>query len=411
MSQISYKDLSITDRLSTARIGLLMRQPFFGNMATRMQLIENNTWCKTAATNGVDFFYNTNFVSRLTIGELQFLFAHEILHAALDHIGRRGNRKPKLANIAQDYAVNQILVDDSIGTPITNGFVEDNKGQLHAIKLLQDNKYRELAWEEIYDMLLKDMPKFDAEKFLETLDQHFAEKGIADEDGDDDGMPDLSPSELAEMRDKLKSSLVQAAASAGLDKTPDIIKRLIGSWSAPTINWKELVQQEIKSLIGDDYSFKRPNRRASSMGGAILPRLIPRTAISVVIALDMSGSISDEDSSIFLSEVQGIVEQFNEYTIDIWCFDTKVMNHKTFTQHSGEPITSYNLVGGGGTDFDVNFDYMKQNDITPKKFIMFTDGYPGGSWGDPNYTDTIFIVKGNSNAKSPFGQTIIYEQV
>jgi hypothetical protein len=41
---------------------------------------------------------------------------------------------------------------------------------------------------------------------------------------------------------------------------------------------------------------------------------------------------------------------------------------------------------------------------------MFTDGYPCGSWGDEHYTDTLFIVKGNTDAEAPFGQTVIYEK-
>jgi predicted metal-dependent peptidase len=67
-------------------------------------------------------------------------------------------------------------------------------------------------------------------------------------------------------------------------------------------------------------------------------------------------------------------------------------------------------MGGGGTDFDVNFEFMKREGIQPRKFIMFTDGYPCGSWGDEDYCDTLFIVKGNTSAESPFGQTVIYEK-
>jgi len=65
--------------------------------------------------------------------------------------------------------------------------------------------------------------------------------------------------------------------------------------------------------------------------------------------------------------------------------------------------------GGGGTLFEANWTFMEEMGIQPKKFIMFTDGYPGNTWGDPDYTDTIFIVKGNERAEAPFGQTVIYE--
>ncbi len=73
----------IIDKLTTARVGLLLKAPFFGNMATRMRLIEADDWCPTAATNGRDFFYSTKFVEKLSVKKLEFLFAHEICHAVL----------------------------------------------------------------------------------------------------------------------------------------------------------------------------------------------------------------------------------------------------------------------------------------------------------------------------------------
>ena len=105
----------IVEKLTTAREGLLLKAPFFGNMATRMQLIDASDWCQTAATNGRNFYYNKDFVTKLSVKKLEFLFGHEILHCVLDHFGRLGSRDQRLANIAQDYAVNQILVDERIG--------------------------------------------------------------------------------------------------------------------------------------------------------------------------------------------------------------------------------------------------------------------------------------------------------
>ena len=105
----------IVEKLTTARVGLLLKAPFFGNMATRMQLKDSSDWCPTAATNGRDFYYNKDFVSKLSVKKLEFLFGHEILHCVLDHFGRAGSRDRKLCNIAQDFAVNQILVDERIG--------------------------------------------------------------------------------------------------------------------------------------------------------------------------------------------------------------------------------------------------------------------------------------------------------
>jgi predicted metal-dependent peptidase len=123
----------------------------------------------------------------------------------------------------------------------------------------------------------------------------------------------------------------------------------------------------------------------------------------------MSGSISNEQASDFITEVKGIMQQFTDFKINIWCFDTKVYNHQEFTSDNSEDIDEYQVVGGGGTLFEANWDFMKSNDIEPKKFIMFTDGYPGSSWGDEDYCDTLFIIHGTKSIVPPFGQVAYYD--
>jgi len=106
------------------------------------------------------------------------------------------------------------------------------------------------------------------------------------------------------------------------------------------------------------------------------------------------------------------MDEFKDYKIKIWCFDTKVYNEQDFSADCGDELTDYEIIGGGGTDFMVNWEYMKENDIQPKKFIMFTDGYAWDSWGDPDYCDTIFIIHSNhnKNLEGPFGITAHYEE-
>ena len=142
----------------------------------------------------------------------------------------------------------------------------------------------------------------------------------------------------------------------------------------------------------------------------MLFRSKPGEQIDVAIAIDTSGSISEQDISAFLTEIQGIMDSYNEYRIQVWSFDTEVYNHREFTSENLEEISSYEPAGGGGTDFMANWEYMKENNIEPKKFIMFTDGMPYSSWGDENYCDTVFIIKGNEQAQPPFGVWAIYEQ-
>lgn len=396
----------IIDKLTTARVGLLLKAPFFGNMATRMRLIDASDWCPTAATNGRDFMYNRDFVSKLSTKKLEFLFAHEICHGIFDHFGRVGSRDRLLSNIAQDYAVNQILVDERIGEKITE------------VQICYDSKYRGKAWEEIYDELYAKAEKISMPELLkqlgDLLDEHIKEEegagGSSDKTKDGKDKPGLSKAEAQKIRDEIKQAMIQSAAAAGAGKVPAGIQRMIKDLTEPKMDWRTLVRQEIQSIVRNDYAFTRPNRK-SMHSGAILPGMKEATTIDVAISIDMSGSIGEADATVFLSEVKGIMDQFEDFKVNLWCFDTEIYNHQEITHDNSHDLVDYEPQGGGGTDFEVNFTFMEENGIQPKKFIMFTDGYPCGGWGDPDYCDTIFVVKGNREAEAPFGQTVIYESV
>jgi predicted metal-dependent peptidase len=398
----------VIEKLTTARVGLLLKAPFFGNMATRMQMVESSEWCPTAATNGRTFFYNRDFVNSLTVKQLEFLFGHEILHCAFDHMTRVGSRDRQLSNIAMDYAVNQILVDERIGEKITQ------------VNICYDPKYRGMAWEEIYDELYEKAEKISMEDLLaqlgDVLDEHLKEEegaGEGDKEGEGDakgkGRPRISKEDAQRIRDEIKEAMIQSAAAAGAGKIPAAIQRMIKDMTEPKITWRELVQQEIQSIVRNDYSFQRVNRK-SMHSGAILPGMKEATTIDIAIAIDMSGSIGVDDAAVFLGEVKGILDQYEDFKINLWCFDTEIYNHKEISQDNAHELEEYEPMGCGGTDFEVNWEFMKENGIHPKKFIMFTDGYPCGGWGDEDYCDTIFIIKGGSTEDAPFGQTVIYER-
>jgi len=392
----------IIEKLVTARVGLLLRHPFFGNLATRMKLIDATEWCSTLATDGRNFYYNNDFVHKLTPREAEFGFAHEVLHNVFDHMGRRNDRDPQLSNIAADYAANQILKDENIG---------------HVpewIKIYQDNKYRGWSYEQIYADVEEKAIKIDMSQLGELLDEHLdGNEGEGDGEGDQDGKdgkgrPKLTAEEKKKIRDEIKEAVVAAAQAAGAGKVPAGIARMIQDFTEPQMDWRQLLRMNIQSIVKSNYSFSRPNRKSQHCG-AVLPGLMNEETIDVSVAIDMSGSISDKQAKDFISEVKGIMDEYKDFKLDMWCFDTSVYNYAQFTGDTAEDIHDYKVNGGGGTDFEVNWQFMKDNDISPKKFIMFTDGYPCGSWGDEDYCDTLFIVHGNDSIISPFGQTAHYK--
>ena len=389
----------VLDRIIIARVGLLLRHPFFGNMATRLRIEPADEWCPTAATDGRHLYFNTQFFNAMDNKEIEFVIAHEILHCVYDHLTRREDRDPKLYNIAADYVVNNLLVRDRIGS------------KPKVVDCFQDFKYDKWTSEEVYDDLFKNAKKIDISQLGELLDEHI---DWGDEDNDKDGKsgrPRLSKEDLRQIRDEIKEAMLQASQSAGAGNVPGEIQRMIKELTEPKMNWRQLLRQQIQSTIRNDYSFSRPSRKGWHTG-AILPGMNFDQTIDICVSIDMSGSISNEQGSDFLGEIKGIMEEFKDYIIKIWCFDTKVYNEDDFSSDNGKDISEYQVVGCGGTDFVCNWDYMKKHDIQPKKFIMFTDGYPFNSWGDDSYCDTIFIIHSNhnKNLEAPFGVTAHYEK-
>ena len=393
----------IVEKLVTARIGLLLRHPFFGNLATRMQLIDATDWCSTLATDGRRFYYNNDFVNKLTPKQAEFGFAHEVLHNVFDHMGRRNDRHPMLSNIAADYAANQILKDERIGE------VPD------WIKIFQDNKYRGWSYEEIYDELYEKAEKIKIEDLGELLDEHLDGEGDGEGDseeidgsGKSKGRPKLSAEERKQIRDEIKEAVVAAAQAAGAGKVPAGIARMIKDFTEPKMDWRQMLRMNIQSILKSNFSFNRPNRKSQHCG-AVLPGMMNEETIDVSVGIDMSGSITDAMGKDMISEVKGIMDEYRDFKLKLWCFDTSVYNYAEFTGDNADEIMEYECKGGGGTDFDANFEFMKNEGIEPKKFIMFTDGLPCGSWGDEHYCDTLFIIHGNESIIAPYGQTAYYK--
>lgn len=407
--QLIEMDKEVYERIVTARVGLLLRHPFFGNMATRLK-IQRADWLPTAAVDGRNLFYNVQFFNAMNNKEIEFVVAHEILHMVFDHLERREDRDPRLYNISCDYIVNNTLVDDRIGTvpSIVNCF--------------QDFKYRGWASEAVYDDLYKQAEKNGKEfleQFGEMLDEHI-DWGDGDGEGDGEGgkgkdgkskRPVYTKEERDQIKDEIKEAMIQAAQSAGAGNVPAGVQRLIKEITEPKMNWREIIQQQIQSTIKSDYTFSRPSRKGWHTG-AILPGMNFEETIDIAIAIDMSGSIGNSQAADFLGEVKGIMEQYKDYKIKIWCFDTKVYNEDDFSADDGRDISEYEIAGGGGTDFMANWHYMKENNIQPKRFLMFTDGYAWDSWGDPDWCETVFLIHSHhdKNLEAPFGMTTHYEE-
>ena len=396
-------DAQARERLITARIGLLLKHSFFGNLATRLTLTNADEWLTTAATDGRKFYYNSRFVMMLKQKEVEFLVGHEVLHVVYDHLGRRIDRDPEIWNIANDYAVNADLRKHKVGEMITT------------VPCLYEKKYENWASEDIYEDLMKNVQYISIDDLLDQmLDDHLDGDGDESEDGDGNenrkgkGRPKLSEAEKEEIRQEMKQAILNAAQQAEAGSMPAGVERLIKQMTDPVMPWRELIQTNLTSAIKSDYTWMRPSRRSWHMD-AVMPGMNPGEEIDVDIYIDMSGSISNKQGMQFLSEVAGMMDAFDGYNLRVTCFDTKCYNTQEFSSENMENIEEYELHGGGGTDFDCIFDDLKEAGRVPNRLIVFTDGYPFGSWGDADYCDTTWIIHGDPNPNPPFGVYAIYD--
>jgi predicted metal-dependent peptidase len=396
-------DAQARERLITARIGLLLKHSFFGNLATRLTLTNADEWLTTAATDGRRFYYNSRFVMMLKPKEVEFLVGHEVLHVVYDHLGRRIDRDPEMWNIANDYAVNADLKKHKVGEFITT------------VPCLYEKKYENWASEDIYEDLMKNVQYISIDDLLDQmLDDHLDGDGDESEDGDGNenrkgkGRPKLSDAEKEEIRQEMKQAILNAAQQSEAGSMPAGVERLIKQMTDPVMPWRELIQTNLTSAIKSDYTWMRPSRRSWHMD-AIMPGMNPGEEIDVDIYIDMSGSISNKQGMQFLSEVAGMMDAFDGYNLRVTCFDTKCYNTQEFSSENMENIEEYELHGGGGTDFDCIFDDLKEAGRVPNRLIVFTDGYPFGSWGDADYCDTTWVIHGDPNPNPPFGTYAIYD--
>jgi predicted metal-dependent peptidase len=390
------KDELARERLIVSRVAILMQQPFFGNIATRLTLQNADDWCPTAATDGRHLFYNSEFICKLKEKEVTFLVGHELLHVIYDHIGRRGTRDPDLSNIAADYAVNDSCVEYRLGEKITS------------VPLLYDPKYHGWAYEQIYDDLLSNCKKIDMDKLMKmVLDDHMEDS----EDGSDPGTgsgsrPVLTAEERQQIKDEIKEAMLSAAQAVGVGNVPAGIKRLIDGLTESKMDWREILNQRVEAQIKNDFTYMKPSRRGWGCD-AVLPSMKREPSVEATLALDMSGSIGVPQIKDFFGEIKGIVEQHASFNIGVLTFDTQCYNYQVFTEDNVDEIYNYEPQGGGGTSFDCIYDFLKEQEIEPKQLIIFTD-MECHCWGDPDYCDTVWLAH-KSNRVAPHGMTVKYE--
>lgn len=402
------------DKVTKARAALVLDEPFFGSLVLRLKLKEDLS-CKTLWTDGSTLGFNPVFVDSLSMDKLKGCLCHEVMHLALSHHTRRGNRDHSKWNAAGDFAINA-MIKDKFSLP--DG-------------CLIDLKYSALSAEDIYSQLpAEEEKKKDQSK--EGNSQASSPQGSSgvsdspatDSENNESGKDNSDPGGCGEVRDASsdegktppteadlsrseadwKIAVTQAAQQAKtFGRLPAGFDRVVDDIINPKIDWRALLRRFMDTLVKTDYSWVHPNRRHIA-AGLYLPSCRDSEVGTMVIGVDTSGSVSQEMLTQVAAEISSILNDIQADCHVVYC-DTKVQNTEYFAP--GDSISKLDAKGGGGTDFKPVFDWIEKENITPSCLIYFTDLYGSFPETQPDYP-VLWIVDGRASKKAPFGEVIEY---
>jgi len=400
------------EKLKRNRILLVRKKLFFGYLALHLRLVER----PEVETAAVDFkgnmYYNPEFINKISDEELQFTIAHEVMHLALGHDFREGNRntvvvtpsgKPvKLWNIAADLVINTILADA--------GFKVPQNVLAHSEE--ERNQVRGKTTEQVYDELLKKMKQ--NKQVIQVMatkltDNHeFSNKMKGSGKGQSKGMgKSISASELRKWQQKWKSKVAEAATRAKQQgQLPAGIERIVDMILGPSkLNWKQQLLKFIQEFIPHDYTYLKPSKQSLTTG-IYLPST-RKEQLEVVVGVDTSGSISNQELKEFLREVIAIAKSYDQVKMWVIPCDAEVQDVYPVQNGGIQQIAKIKMKGGGGTDFRPVFKYIDENIRNCKILIYLTDGY-GDFPGQPPRYHTIWVVSkdGLESERFPFGTVL-----
>lgn len=370
--------MNLEKKLAKAKTALILEHPFIGSIAMNMpfRLSED---VPTAATNGKEVVFNPDFISDKSDEEIKFLVAHECMHPMLEHNFRRGERDPYKWNMAGDYVINKLLVDEGIGKMIEGGLHDDH---------IYNNGGG--TSDGIYNAL-PDTPE--GEQGYGGEGQPF------DQCQDGEG----SPAEQAQQQAEWKIKVAQAAQSAKMmGKMSAGLERLVGELLQPKVDWREVLQKFIVKQRTEDRSFARPNRRFIHQG-LYLPSITGERLGEIAFAVDCSGSIGQEEIDQFASEITTVWADQRPSKVHVLYFDSEVSHYDVY-ESDDEPVIKPH--GGGGTAFSPVFEYMQANDIEPVACIFLTDLVCYDFGDAPNYP--VLWVSTHAD-EAPFGEVVMME--
>lgn len=359
------------EALSHAKIHLMAKpdSAFFTTVCFSLKHIWDDT-IPTACTDGREIRFNPEFFMSLDPEERVFVLIHESMHVAYLHMERKGDRDMRKFNVAADYVINLQLVE--------RGFKMPKVGLL-------DPQYKNLSAEQVYDQLPNDTPPPPMEDLVPG------------------GSEEITEAIRREVEDILVRASIQSKLAGDKPGTvPGDIEVFLNGLLDPVLPWNRILQKYLRAYDKNDYSFKKPNRRF--FPEYHMPTLHGQNLMDLAIAVDISGSVSDHDFHVFVTEVANIFRMMKPKRITIIQFDTRICSVDSVK--SLRELMAIKFTGRGGTAIEPVMDWAKQH--KPELLMVFSDGEFRFS-GDEFKGDTLWLIHNNKSFKPPVGKTIHYE--
>ncbi|MCO4321009.1 DUF2201 family putative metallopeptidase [Aliidiomarina quisquiliarum] len=367
--QLAKQQAKLVKQLHEDRSYLLLTQPFTAGLALRLEIeAVTDLQIPTAATDGQKIYFNVDFANAINDQTRRFVMCHEVWHCVMGHLTRRQGRNPQLWNIAVDYEVNAIC-----------------QQLLHYIPkgALFDAALKGKSAEEIYHLLADGSLK--ASSSQGVLDNHM----------------EMSVTTVYKWQEHIKTAM-DTSNHYGL--LPSNIRRAIQAVYSPPLPWKHLLQRFVQRQLTGERQWFPPSRR-HIYRGLYLPRQRGES-IELTIALDNSGSCTRE-ASVFLGQLKVLLGAFAHYEVTLIQCDTVIQSVNIITPMNPLQEKHFNFSGGGGTDFQAVFDYIKQHP-TPG-LVFFTDGCVRLN-NTPPAVPVLWVLTSNGQTSMPWGEVTRLEK-
>ena len=404
---LSVKIMMYQEKITKAKARLMLEHPYFGTVASSLTLEKNND-ILTFTSDGVKMRYNSEYLDKLSIEEVEFVMANGAMHSVLKHHERLNGRTRWLWQTATDYVVNAMLVKNGMQLPEYAYF---------------EQKFAGMYVEEVYEMLRAEMMdntdhsmEQETEQITDSDDtgvdnlhmqkEHTPDKNAEEteeeqnaEDKEEESTSSSSDEKQEEMKEQFEQIFQKHKRQGNL---PQDMHLAVPEYFSHKVDWREFLYGYIATHAKSTYNFSPPNMKYLYRG-ICLPSL-SSDLLRIVVAIDTSGSVDKELLTTFMGEVNSVMQQYPNYEIDLITADAKIQTHRVFLP--GEPL-DYEVSGGGGTDFCPVFDYIDKHIDYPALLIYFTDG--DGKFPDIEASyDVLWVMP--DEVEVPFGEVVVLEE-